>query len=79
MGFSLPWQADGAFYCYAGIERFADDSETFCRMLLEEHGVAVTPGTDFGDHKANNYVRFAFTSAMPQLELAVQRLQRALR
>lgn len=78
IGFSLPWQADGAFYCYAGIERFADDSEAFCRRLLEEHGVAVTPGTDFGDHDANNYVRFAFTSAMPRLELAVQRLQRAL-
>ncbi|HDZ10473.1 MAG TPA: aminotransferase class I/II-fold pyridoxal phosphate-dependent enzyme [Pseudohongiella sp.] len=78
IGFSLPWQADGAFYCYAGIERFADDSEAFCRMLLEEHGVAVTPGTDFGDHDANSYVRFAFTSAMPRLELAVQRLQRAL-
>lgn len=78
VGFSLPWQADGAFYCYAGIERFADDSEAFCRMLLEEHGVAVTPGTDFGDHDANKYVRFAFTSALPRLELAAERLQRAL-
>lgn len=78
VGFSLPWQADGAFYCYAGIERFADDSEEFCRMLLEEHGVAVTPGTDFGDHDASKYVRFAFTSALPRLELAAERLQRAL-
>ncbi len=78
MGFSLPWQADGAFYCYAGIERFADDSEALCRMLLEEHGVAVTPGTDFGAHNANTYVRFAFTNAMPRLELAAERLQRAL-
>ena len=78
VGFSLPWQADGAFYCYAGIERFADDSEAFCRMLLEEHGIAVTPGTDFGDHDANKYVRFAFTSALPRLELAAERLQCAL-
>lgn len=78
VGFSLPWQADGAFYCYAGIERFADDSEAFCRMLLEEHGVAVTPGTDFGEHNANSYVRFAFTAAMPRLEQAAERLQRAL-
>lgn len=78
VGFSLPWQAGGAFYCYAGIERFADNSEAFCRMLLEEHGVAATPGTDFGDHDASQYVRFAFTSAMPRLELAAERLQRAL-
>lgn len=78
VGFSLPWQADGAFYCYAGIERFADDSEAFCRMLLEEHGVAATPGTDFGNHEANRYVRFAFTSNMSRLELAAERLQRAL-
>lgn len=78
IGFTLPWQAEGAFYCYAGIEHFAEDSEAFCRMLLEKYGIAMTPGTDFGDHEANRYVRFAFTSAMPRLELAVQRLQRAL-
>lgn len=78
VGFSLPWQAEGAFYCYAGIERFADDSEAFCRMLLEDHGIAVTPGTDFGDHDANKYVRFAFTGALPRLEQAAERLQRAL-
>ncbi|MBC54913.1 MAG: aminotransferase [Gammaproteobacteria bacterium] len=78
VGFSLPWQAEGAFYCYAGIERFADDSEAFCRMLLEDHGVAVTPGTDFGDHDANHYVRFAFTGALPRLQQAAERLQRAL-
>lgn len=79
LGFSLPWRSDGAFYCYAGIERFSDDCERFCHRLLEEHGVAVTPGTDFGHHNARGYVRFAFTSAIDRLELVADRLDKALR
>jgi aspartate/methionine/tyrosine aminotransferase len=79
LGFSLPWRSDGAFYCYAGIERFSDDCERFCHRLLEEHGVAVTPGTDFGHHDARRYVRFAFTSAKDRLELVADRLDKALR
>jgi aspartate/methionine/tyrosine aminotransferase len=79
LGFSLPWRTGGAFYCYAGIERFSDDCERFCHTLLEDHGVAVTPGTDFGDHHARRYVRFAFTSATERLERAADRLDRALR
>lgn len=79
LGFELPWQPDGAFYCYADIRAFSQDSETFCRQLLEQHGIAVTPGTDFGQHQANTWVRFAFTSSMSRLEVAASRLQEALR
>jgi len=78
MGFELPWRAEGAFYCYAAIDRFADDCEQFCRWLLEEHGIAATPGTDFGEHEAKRYVRFAFTSSLERLEAAAERLARAL-
>lgn len=79
LGFSLPWRTEGAFYCYAGIERFSDDCECFCHTLLEQHGIAVTPGTDFGEHDARQYVRFAFTSGQDRLEQAADRLERALR
>jgi len=78
LGFVLPWRPDGAFYCYADISRFSDDCEDFCRLLLEQHGIAATPGTDFGDHQARRYVRFAYTSSMSSLEKAVERLARAL-
>ena len=46
--------------------------------MLENHGVAITPGTDFGDFKAQQYVRFAFTTSMDDLALGVERLRRAL-
>lgn len=74
LGFSIAAPTLGAFYIYAGIEKFTDDCETFCRVLLEEFGVAVTPGTDFGDYENKRFVRFAFTTGMEQLEVAVQRL-----
>ena len=46
--------------------------------MLDQHGVAITPGTDFGEHKARDYVRFAFTTDMDDLRLGVDRLQAAL-
>ncbi|WP_082628117.1 aminotransferase class I/II-fold pyridoxal phosphate-dependent enzyme [Pseudohongiella spirulinae] len=78
IGFSLPWQPQGAFYCYADIGAFADDCELFCQQMLEQHGVAMTPGTDFGQHQARRYVRLAYTRSMPDLELAAQRIVDAL-
>ena len=78
IGFGIPILTDGAFYIYADISRFSGDSESFCRNMLEQHGVAITPGTDFGEHDSTRFVRFAFTTGMVQLEKAVDRLRRAL-
>ena len=78
LGFSIATPTLGAFYIYAGIEKFSDDCEVFCRVLLEEFGVAVTPGTDFGDYENKHFVRFAFTTGMAQLEIAVERLREAV-
>jgi aspartate/methionine/tyrosine aminotransferase len=78
LGFSVPVETQGAFYIYAGIEKFSQDSEQFCARLLEEFGVAITPGTDFGDFKSQQYVRFAFTTGMDQLQDAAQRLRNAV-
>lgn len=78
LGFSIPVQTQGAFYIYAGIEKFSQNSEQFCVRLLEEFGVAITPGTDFGDYKSQQYVRFAFTTGMEQLQDAAQRLRKAV-
>jgi aspartate/methionine/tyrosine aminotransferase len=78
LGFELPWQPEGAFYCYADISHFSDDCEQFCQRLLEDHGIAATPGTDFGDYQARRFVRFAYTSALPRLELAIERMAKAL-
>ncbi len=78
LGFRVPVDSQGAFYVYAGIEAFSDDSEQFCRTLLEDFGVATTPGTDFGDFESRRHVRFAFTTSMSQLEEAARRLRAAV-
>lgn len=74
LGFDIPHQPEGAFYLYAGIKAFSNDSEGFCRELLEEQGVAITPGNDFGDYQSANHVRFAYTTSMQNLEIAVEKL-----
>lgn len=78
LGFVIPEMVQGAFYIYANISKFSDDAEDFCKTMLEEHGVAITPGTDFGEHQGSEFVRFAFTTSMEDLRLGVERLTSAL-
>jgi aspartate/methionine/tyrosine aminotransferase len=79
LGFAIPVTPNGAFYLYADCSRFTDDSYAFALRLLDEVGVAITPGLDFGHYRPNRYVRFAYTNAIPQLAEGVERLARALR
>lgn len=78
LGFGIAKPPDGALYIYADSSRFSDDSQRFCLDLLEQHGVAVTPGLDFGRYRAREHVRFAYTTGMDALEEAVQRLEKVL-
>ena len=78
LGFVLPQEISGAFYVYADCSKFSDESEAFCRKMLEEHGVAMTPGTDFGDASAQTMLRISFTTSMAQLQIAIARLRAAL-
>jgi aspartate/methionine/tyrosine aminotransferase len=78
IGFEIPQDPQGAFYIYAGIEKFGGDSQQFCMDMLEQHGVALTPGADFGRHHCNDYVRFSYTTGMDRLEEAVARMARVL-
>lgn len=78
IGFVIPVEPEGAFYIYANIERFSDNSQQFCHDLLVNHGIALTPGADFGQHQADKHVRFAYTTSMEQLVKGVQRLREAL-
>ena len=75
MGFRIPIDPDGAFYIYAGCENFSADSHTFAMQLLEEAGVALTPGGDFGTADALRYVRIAYTRPVPELEEGLARIR----
>ncbi len=78
LGFGIPVTPTGGFFVYADSSRFAADSEHFCRDVLEGAGVAITPGVDFGTHRAAAHVRLAYTIEMAKLEDGVARLRRFL-
>jgi len=75
LGFGLAEKPQGGFYLYANCQRFTDDSYAFCHDLLDKTGVAITPGIDFGDYRANEHIRFAYTLPLPKLREAVKRLR----
>ena len=66
---------DGAFYIYADVSRFTDDSLSFCLKLLEETGVATAPGVDFDPVDGGRFMRFSFALSTPEIEEALARLE----
>ena len=78
LGFRISVEPQGAFYLYADCSAFTDDSYGFALDLLENVGVAITPGKDFGHNAPERHVRFAYTTSLPRLEEGVLRLERYL-
>jgi aspartate/methionine/tyrosine aminotransferase len=74
LGLPLLAQPDGAFYLYVDVSSVCDDAMQWCQQLLEETGVAIAPGLDFGGATEHSAVRIAYTVAIPRLEEAVQRI-----
>jgi len=65
----------GAFYIYSDCEAITQDAFQWCSDLLENTGVALTPGKDFGDYRAQQHIRFAYTRPIDELEEAVKRIR----
>jgi len=78
LGFRIPVMPQGAFYIYAGCESLCEDSRRFALRVLEEAGVAITPGLDFGSNHPERHVRFAYTRSLEDLEEGVERIARML-
>jgi len=78
IGFDIPVTPQGAFYIYADCTRFTDNSLEFSNRLLEEAGVAITPGLDFGSNRPEAHVRFSYANTMENLQEAVGRIDRFL-
>jgi aspartate/methionine/tyrosine aminotransferase len=74
LGFGIPLVPEGAFYLYADSSRLAADSGDFAHRLLEEAGVAITPGLDFGFHASGRHVRFSYANTRAQLREGVRRI-----
>jgi aspartate/methionine/tyrosine aminotransferase len=77
-GFDIPVVPQGAFYLYADCSRLSSDSQAFASQLLNQAGIAATPGIDFGAHQPLHHIRFAYTQPLPRLTEAMTRLDRFL-
>jgi aspartate/methionine/tyrosine aminotransferase len=65
---------DGAFYLYADISRFSDDSLEFAKRMLNEAGVAATPGIDFDPLNGKHFLRFCYAGSAAEMREAVERI-----
>ena len=70
---------DGAFYIYADVSRFTDDSIGFCKRMLHEAGVATTPGVDFDPRRGAKTVRISYAGPEADLREGLARLEDWLR
>lgn len=74
LGWSPVAPADGAFYLYGDVSRWGLGSVTYCQRLLDEAGVALTPGTDFDPVHGHRWVRLSFAAAPEVVAAAVHRI-----
>jgi aspartate/methionine/tyrosine aminotransferase len=65
---------DGAFYLYADISRFSSDSLDFAKRMLEQAGVAATPGIDFDPVNGHNFLRFCYAGSAAEMHEAVEKI-----
>ena len=65
---------DGAFYLYADVSRFTDDSIDFAKRMLEQAGVAATPGLDFDPLHGKEFLRFSYAGSAADMREAVARI-----
>jgi Aspartate/tyrosine/aromatic aminotransferase len=75
VGFDRIVPADGAFYLYVDVSRFTDDSLAFAKQMLEEVGIAATPGVDFDETRGRRFLRFSYSGTTADMQEAVDRLK----
>ncbi|MGX1163828.1 aspartate/methionine/tyrosine aminotransferase [Bradyrhizobium sp. USDA 372] len=66
--------ADGAFYLYADVSDFTSDSFEFAKQMLEQAGVAATPGLDFDPIHGRSFIRFSYARSLDEMREAVDRI-----
>jgi len=74
-GFSKFAPPDGAFYIYADVSDLTDDSRALAAEILQDAGVAVTPGLDFDPERGHKTLRFSYARSTEDMVEGVARLQ----
>ncbi len=75
LGFKVPVIPDGAFYVYADCSALSDDADRLTIDMLNEAGVVMVPGLDFGPSAAHRFVRVSYATSMENLQEAVARIR----
>jgi aspartate/methionine/tyrosine aminotransferase len=75
-GFTRFAPPDGAFYVYADVSDLTDDSRAFAAQILDQAGVAVTPGLDFDPVRGARTLRFSYARTTAEIEEGLERLAR---
>ena len=76
--FTIEFKPQGAFYLWADVSEYTDDSYEFAKRMLREIQVAATPGIDFGNNGTRHYLRFAYTRDIEHLREGVERMKKWL-
>ncbi|MEW6249490.1 MAG: pyridoxal phosphate-dependent aminotransferase [Planctomycetota bacterium] len=74
MGLTILTEPVGAFYVFVNVRQHTDDVYKFAFRVLEEAGVAITPGTDFGPGGAG-YIRISYANSLANIEEGMRRLR----
>lgn len=78
-GFTGLAPPDGAFYIYADVSAFTDDARDFAAQILDEAGVAVTPGLDFDPLRGHHWLRFSYARGTQDIREGLARLAAFMR
>jgi len=73
-GFDKILPVDGAFYLYADVSRFSNDSLEFAQRMLAQTHVAATTGIDFDPLEGRHFIRFCYAGAAAEMHEAVERI-----
>jgi aminotransferase len=71
------FEPEGAFYVFPSIKSTGLTSDEFCERLLKEKGVAVIPGTAFGD-SGEGYIRVSYAYSIKHLTTAITKISQFL-
>jgi aspartate/methionine/tyrosine aminotransferase len=76
IGLTRTAPADGAFYVYVDVSDLTGDSRALAARILDEAGVAVTPGLDFDKRRGAGTLRLSYARGTAEIEAGVARLRR---
>ncbi|WP_299041362.1 aminotransferase class I/II-fold pyridoxal phosphate-dependent enzyme [uncultured Tateyamaria sp.] len=74
-GFTRIAPPDGAFYVYADVSDLTEDSRAFAAEILDQAGVAVTPGLDFDPVRGHQTLRFSYARTTEDIAEGLRRLK----